>query len=302
MATVVSSLLIGLLAVVSLPLFHSDVGQGEGQVYPHEPHLTPASSPTEVAQWAVNFFHCREASGHPRVRAVRSLPPLPAAGTPAEAEGPRPGMLVVLAGDFLTNGLAPGFSGWASHVAIEMDLRSGRYRGISAGDGVADLVLPSDVPLDLAPTNHCEQLPNPSRDPRLRQNCDARQFAIVPQVCGWTDPRQFVLLGLADNAFVPAAITLADRTQVTWVNRGQHQHTIAGPGWREPVVMEPRDTWTVGYLAPATHEYVCTIHPDEMRLRLTIRPVPDSLRPTCLELAAQGAACLAPTPGPSAVP
>jgi plastocyanin len=102
------------------------------------------------------------------------------------------------------------------------------------------LVSATETPIDVRPTNTCQSRPVPSRDPRLAQNCHSRQIAIVPQVCGSIQPiRERVEIGLDDNVFVPAELYVPGGTEVTWVNYGRNQHTIAGLGWDEPVVINP---------------------------------------------------------------
>jgi hypothetical protein len=262
------------------------------------PRLTPDSSPVDIAQWAVNFMHCRDSRGDPRVLDVQTYTSTPLPGAAPEWESPRPQASVTVAGDFLLNGMAPGWSGWASQIELQVDLVQGTFPfAMHASEASLEPQPLPETTWDVRATTACEGLPSPSRDPRLPQNCDARNFAIVPRICGWIDPQEYVQLSIEDDAVVPTVLTLPRRTQVTWVNHGEDQHTIAGPGWQLPVVMNPGDTWTVAYAGPGTYEYSCTIHPD-MHLSLTLAELPPAVRPDCLALNAQGAACLFPTPTP----
>jgi plastocyanin len=231
----------------------------------------------DVAQQAVNLMNCHDTAGTHRVLEIRRAALPGTAAPPDSQEGSATQIGVVLAGDFNLSGLFPGFSGWASQIELLFAPVPDRGMAfVGAGPPRSEgqlLVSASDTPIDVRPTNVCQTRPIPSRDPRLAQNCRARQFAIVPQVCGSIQPiREQVEIGLDDNVFVPAELLVPGVTEVTWVNYGQSQHTIAGPGWDEPIVMSPGDTWVVTYAGSGTFEYHCTIHPDDMHLRLTVAP------------------------------
>lgn len=251
------------------------MAQDESAATPWGPRLTPSSSPEEIAQWAVNYLHCNEVNGHPRVLDLRldlrhNYSPLH-----------HPQAAVLLHGDFLVNGIFTGWSGWAPYVALLVDLELGGMAGASAGDDPQRLLdwveitpplSPNDPPWDIRPTSACSSLPNPSRSARMAQNCDARGFLITPVICGRVPQVTAQLtIELHDNAFVPADVAVPYPIEIVWVNRGDTYHTIRGPGWTGPVEMNPGDDWAVTYTSPAgTLEYYCTTHPDEMQFQLTI--------------------------------
>src|SRR5581483_4364476 len=107
---------------------------------------------------------------------------------------------VTVAGDFLLNGMAPGWSGWASRVQIQVDLVLGFPFGMRASGASLEPQPVPETAWDVRATSSCERLPSPSRDPRLPQNCGARSFSIVPRICGALSPlQQYVELGIEDD-------------------------------------------------------------------------------------------------------
>ncbi len=87
-----------------------------------------------------------------------------------------------------------------------------------------------------------------------------------------TTPTQNRRLTISDFYFLPAEISFPAGTQVTWLNQGQTQHTTTSVtrGQWDSGTIDPGRSWAATYSVPGTYEYYCTIHPDEMRARLTI--------------------------------
>ncbi len=81
---------------------------------------------------------------------------------------------------------------------------------------------------------------------------------------------QRVLLTMGDNVFFPAEISVPAGTQVTWLNNGRQRHTTTASGLWDSGAVEPGSRWAAVYRVPGSYDYLCTIHPDEMRGRLTI--------------------------------
>jgi plastocyanin len=87
-----------------------------------------------------------------------------------------------------------------------------------------------------------------------------------------TTPTQSVRMTINDFYFRPAEISFPAGTQITWVNRGQTQHTTTSVtrGQWDSDSINPGGSWAAVFSVPGTYEYNCTFHPDEMRARLTI--------------------------------
>jgi plastocyanin len=87
-----------------------------------------------------------------------------------------------------------------------------------------------------------------------------------------TTPTQNVRLTINDFYFLPAEISFPAGTQIAWANQGQTQHTttsVTGGQWDSGPI-NPGSRWAARFSVPGTYEYYCTIHPDQMRARLTI--------------------------------
>jgi plastocyanin len=85
---------------------------------------------------------------------------------------------------------------------------------------------------------------------------------------------QNVQLAINDFYFRPAEISFPAGTQISWLNQGQTQHTttsVASGQWDSGPI-NPGSAWAARFSVPGTYEYYCTIHPDQMRARLTITP------------------------------
>ena len=85
-------------------------------------------------------------------------------------------------------------------------------------------------------------------------------------------PTQIVRITLDDNFFFPAEISLPAGTQINWTNAGRSPHTTTASGRWDSGTINPGNRWAAIYRVAGTYDYICTIHPDEMRGRLTITP------------------------------
>jgi plastocyanin len=79
-------------------------------------------------------------------------------------------------------------------------------------------------------------------------------------------------LAIGDNYFYPAEISVPVGTQVAWVNNGRNTHTVTAPGIWDSGPIAPGGRWAAVFAAVGTFDYLCTIHPEEMRGRLTVTP------------------------------
>jgi plastocyanin len=232
----------------------------------------------QAAQHAVDRLACHAVDGRPFVRMARlaAIGELQALGLPPmDGAADEKAIVVIVGGEMNLIGFGPAFSGWSSSVGFAY------RRGRTDQAGIAAYIPESvwrDAPEwqrpDIQPTRTCERLPVASRSPRLGQNCMSRSFTILPRVCGqFSGGPDRVEVRLEDNAFVPMTVTIRAVAEVQWVNYGQEEHTIAGLGWMDPVEMAPGDEWIVAFaLGYNTYEYHCTIHPEEMRMQVTVLP------------------------------
>lgn len=68
--------------------------------------------------------------------------------------------------------------------------------------------------------------------------------------------------------FAPADITVANGTTVTWTNSDNFTHNVQFldgelPG--EPLTMQPGQTAEFTFETPGTYEYLCSLHPQDMK-------------------------------------
>ncbi len=75
--------------------------------------------------------------------------------------------------------------------------------------------------------------------------------------------------------FVPAAITVAAGTTVTWTNDDHFTHSVqlldgGLPG--EPNVMEPGSSTSFTFATPGTYHYQCHLHPKDMQGSVLVTP------------------------------
>ena len=87
---------------------------------------------------------------------------------------------------------------------------------------------------------------------------------------GAANPTQNLRLTMGDNLFFPAEISVPAGTQITWLNSGNTQHTTTASDLWDSGAIAPGERWAAVFRVPGTYDYLCTIHPDEMRGRLTI--------------------------------
>jgi plastocyanin len=67
---------------------------------------------------------------------------------------------------------------------------------------------------------------------------------------------------LGNRAFMPAELTVAVGTTVTWMNTDSESHTSTSnaAGWNSGIVA-PRGQFSVAFQTPGTFSYHCAIHP-----------------------------------------
>ncbi len=93
-------------------------------------------------------------------------------------------------------------------------------------------------------------------------------------------------VNMGDNYFSPRSLTVAAGSAVTWVNRGNNQHTVTtNDALFHSGLLAPGQTFSYTFNTPGTYLYLCAIHPS-MTATITVT----------------GTAVVAPTPAPAPSP
>jgi plastocyanin len=90
-----------------------------------------------------------------------------------------------------------------------------------------------------------------------------------------------VQVGMYDNFFTPAVITIPAGTTVVWANFGNDRHTTTadvGPFWDSGTIF-PRGTYAVFFPVPGSYAYYCSFHPGMRGTVLVVPTVPVNLLP-----------------------
>lgn len=69
-------------------------------------------------------------------------------------------------------------------------------------------------------------------------------------------------VGIADNSFSPASLTVPAGSTVTWSNGGSLPHTVTAAGAFDSGILMSGDTFRRTFASPGTFEYVCSLHPE----------------------------------------
>jgi plastocyanin len=73
----------------------------------------------------------------------------------------------------------------------------------------------------------------------------------------------------ADFLFEPRELRVPAGTEVTWTNTGATEHTVKGRGFFSRA-FEPGETYRHRFATPGSFDYVCTLHPQQMRARVVV--------------------------------
>jgi plastocyanin len=86
-----------------------------------------------------------------------------------------------------------------------------------------------------------------------------------------TSPTTSAAVGLYENRFEPATLTVAPGTTVRWTNHGQHKHTVtsAAEKW-DSGDLGPGQVYSATFSQPGTYEYHCRHH-KEMRGTIIVK-------------------------------
>jgi len=69
-------------------------------------------------------------------------------------------------------------------------------------------------------------------------------------------------------AYQSATMTVHVGDVVTWTNRDQASHDVAGGAFRSPMLAQGQ-SWSFTFTQPGTFDYICSVHPD-MRARIVV--------------------------------
>ena len=75
---------------------------------------------------------------------------------------------------------------------------------------------------------------------------------------------------IEDRLFAPTEMTIPAGTTVTWANQGRLPHTTTSPGVWDSDRIAPGASWALRFDTPGTFDYLCTLHPNEMRARIVV--------------------------------
>jgi plastocyanin len=74
-------------------------------------------------------------------------------------------------------------------------------------------------------------------------------------------PTTMVTIGVNDNSFEPATLTVAPGTTVRWINTGKHKHTItSSTGQWDSGDLEPDQVYSATFRYPGIYNYYCRHH------------------------------------------
>lgn len=81
-----------------------------------------------------------------------------------------------------------------------------------------------------------------------------------------------VTVGMDHNTFIPAEITVAPGTTVTWVNNEAMPHTVVdqNKGFRSKMLAKEA-TFSFTFTTAGDYDYLCSIHPN-MKGKVIVKP------------------------------
>jgi plastocyanin len=95
-------------------------------------------------------------------------------------------------------------------------------------------------------------------------------IALALTGCGGEgNARSDATVDAADFRFEPATKRIKAGDPVEWVNAGHTDHTIKGPGFFSRAV-DPGGRYSHRFTRAGDYEYVCTLHPGQMRGRVVV--------------------------------
>ena len=121
-----------------------------------------------------------------------------------------------------------------------------------------------------ASCSSCHQASNPTRDWTMR----AWTLPFTPTKYAAAPLPGLNEISLNRMAFFPNAVTVTVGTTLKWINSqvDQTDHNVAAlDGSFNSGVMKPGDSFSFTFAKAGTYQYVCSIHPDQMRARIDVK-------------------------------
>jgi plastocyanin len=84
----------------------------------------------------------------------------------------------------------------------------------------------------------------------------------APAQPGTTPPQSSHTVSAQDDVFEPKTLTIQPGATVTWVNRGQHAHTVTFDVGRDSGDIAPGGSFSATFPHAGTYQYHCHHHPD----------------------------------------
>src|ERR1700729_949916 len=83
---------------------------------------------------------------------------------------------------------------------------------------------------------------------------------LASPVCAADDPANQI--SIKEYMFMPATLTVATGTKVTWVNHDEVPHTIVDTDKAfHSAALDTDETYSYTFTKPGTYHYFCTLHP-----------------------------------------
>src|SRR6185437_11092249 len=69
------------------------------------------------------------------------------------------------------------------------------------------------------------------------------------------------IVTMLDNFFSPSTITIKAGQKVTWINKGNHNHTVTSDNaYFNSGYLAPNASFSYTFTRPGTYKYSCTLH------------------------------------------
>lgn len=74
-----------------------------------------------------------------------------------------------------------------------------------------------------------------------------------------------------DFSFTPKEITVRAGQSVRWINKGDTEHTVKGPGFFTTTALGHGQSYSHAFAKRGRYPYLCTLHPTLMRGVIVVR-------------------------------
>ncbi|GGU19860.1 cupredoxin domain-containing protein [Lentzea flava] len=93
-------------------------------------------------------------------------------------------------------------------------------------------------------------------------------FAVLTFAVSTASAAETHQIPIARYAYVPATMTVHVGDVVTWTNKDEASHDVAGGTFRSPMLATGQ-SWSYTFTQPGTFDYICSVHPD-MRAQIVV--------------------------------